>query len=116
MSKMWFKRATSETGFTRSGSQRYKCRPCGAVYTPEPKEQGYGETMRRQAIRLHVDGMGIRQIARHCQISPQTVSNWIKAYADQLPATKLPILHSDTIEMDELYTFVGKKTEFTSSP
>jgi transposase-like protein len=76
----------------------------------------YSDEMRRQAIKMYADGAGFRQVARYFEIDHVTVMNWVKAHSDQLPAAPLPAdkpLH--IVEMDELYTFVGKKkTDFTS--
>ena len=63
-------------GFTRTGSQRMRCRACGKRYTPEAKAQGY---------------------------------------ADKLPSTAPTPAQAETVELDELYTFVRhKKTGSTS--
>lgn len=63
---------------------------------------------------MYMDGMGFRQIARQLQVDHVSVMNWVKAHADQLPETPMPE-NVDTVEMDELYTFIGdKKTESTS--
>lgn len=76
----------------------------------------YSDEMRRRAIMMYADGAGFRQVARHFGIDHATVMNWVKAHADQLPPAPVPTekpLH--IVEMDELYTFVGKKkTDSTS--
>lgn len=89
---------------------------CGCKYTPEPKPRGYPEEMRRQALQMYVDGMNLRRIGRHLGIHHRTVSLWVKAHADRLPAAPLPEEVKEA-EMDELFTFIGhKKTGSTSSP
>ena len=61
-----------------------------------------------------MDGLSFRQIGRQLGVSHVSVMNWVKAHADQLPETPMPE-NVDTVEMDELYTFIGdKKTESTS--
>ena len=98
-----------KNGFNASGTQRYRCQSCERKYTPEPKEHGYPNEMRQQALRMYVDGMGLRKIGRHLGIHHKTVM----LYAKQLPDADLP---GDVrvVEMDELFTFVGeKKTEST---
>jgi transposase len=103
-----------KNGFNRSGSQRWKCRVCGKRYTPDPREQGYPEEMRLQAVRLYVDGLNFRRIGRHLGIDHKTVINWVNAYAAQLPEAPHPE-DVNNAEMDELYTFIcQKKTESTS--
>ena len=104
-----------KVGSNASDSQRYKCKNCERKYTPEPNEIGYSQALHEQAVRLYVDGMNMRRIARHLGVSVQSVSNWVKAHAAGLPPAPVPE-EVETIEMDELYTFIGdKKTESISS-
>lgn len=75
---------------------------------------GYDDEVRLQAVKLYVDGLNLRRIARHLGVSHQSIANWVKAYAARLPPPPMPD-EVETIEMDELYTFIGdKKTGSTS--
>lgn len=79
------------------------------------KPLGYGTEVRTQAVKMYVDGLNFRRIARLLGVHHQTVINWVNTAADQLPAA--PPVPNDvaTAELDELYTFVGtKKTTSTS--
>lgn len=101
-----------KAGFTGAGSQMYKCKPCNRRYTPVPAEPGYPHEVRQQAVRLYLEGMNYRRVARILQVSHVSVMNWVKAHVEQLPPVPLP----DTepllvIEMDELHTFVERKNE-----
>ena len=101
-------------GRTVAGSQQYSCKHCKTKYTPEPKERGYPDEMRLQAIKMYVDGINYRRIARHLAIHHTTVINWVKAFAAQLPDAPLPEeLH--TIELDELFTFIETKKSVSTS-
>ena len=101
-------------GRTKAGSQRYQCQHCQRKYTPAPKEQGYPDSVRQQALRLYVDGMNLRRIARQLGVVHQTVANWVKAHAATLPNTPPQPDSVTVVEQDELYTFVKtKKTKFT---
>jgi len=96
-------------GRTEAGSQRYHCQQCGRRYTPEPKVPGYEEPIRQQAVKLYSDGMNFRRIAQHLGVNHQTVINWVNAYSAQLP-NQPPQPHDvGVVELDELYTFIGKK-------
>ncbi len=100
----------------RSGTQRYQCKHCLRHYTPEPKPHGYSDAIRQQAVKLYIDGMNLRRIGRHLGLTHQTVANWVNAHAAQLPRPPVPN-QVETIEMDELHTFIeDKKTKRTSSP
>jgi transposase-like protein len=103
----------NKAGRTQAGSQRYRCLVCGAKYTPVKKPQGYGTKVRKQAIRLYVDGMNLRRTARHLGVHHTTVAVWVKEYVSQLPKAPQP-RQVKTAEMDELFTFIGsKKTKST---
>ena len=70
--------------------------------------------MRQQAIRMYLDGMNFRRIGRQLGVDHVSVMNWVKAYAETIDEAPVPE-SVDTVEMDELYTFVGsKKTDSTS--
>ena len=60
------------------------------------------------AIRMYVEGSSYGSIARILQVNPQSVANWVRLYTAKLP----PAPMSNQVkkaELDELYTFVGKK-------
>lgn len=67
-------------GHNSSGSQRYVCQRCGRKYTPAPNEQGYCDEIRRRAVEMVISGLSMRAVARELKISPQSVSNWMKAH------------------------------------
>jgi len=97
-----------KAGFHRSRSQRYRCGVCNGSYTPKPKKNGYPSETRMLAIRMYMEGNSTRAIGRILQVSQQSVSNWVNAYAEQLPAAQRPESFH-TAELDELYTFIGNK-------
>jgi transposase len=100
-----------KSGRTGTGSQRYKCQSCGCRYTPEPKAQGYSDEIRLRAVQRYVDGGNLRRVARQLGVNHQSVANWVKAHAAQLPAAPLP-QQVEIIEMDEIHTFIEyKKTK-----
>lgn len=84
------------------------------MYTPEPLPQGYSPEKRLLAIRMYVEGSSQRSIGRILQVSPQSVANWISAYTSKLPSAQVPE-KPRTAELDELYTFVGKKKTKSTS-
>ncbi len=72
-------------GRTRAGSQRYRCGVCGLRYTPFPKEQGYEEEVRFQALQLYLEGHSMREIGRRLNVHHQSIANWMKDYGRYLP-------------------------------
>ena len=103
----WKKRQV-KNGLNKSGSQKYRCNVCSTGYTPEPKPNGYPETTRLLAIRMYVEGNSYGAIGRILKINPQSVANWVKQHIAKLPVAPVPE-QPRTAELDELYTYVGKK-------
>ena len=99
-----------KAGRTCPGSQRYKCKPCNRRYTPEPKQQGYPDELRQQAVKLYVDGMNYRRIARQLRVDHKFAINWVNAHAARQVAALVSadVNHAET---DELYTFIGSKKQ-----
>src|SRR5215213_9462035 len=98
----------NRAGTTKAGSQRYRCMHCKHKYTPEPKQQGYPESVRKRAIEIYVDGGNLRRIARHLKVASQTVTYWMIDVGEALP--NAPLLNEvKEAEMDEMFTFIGDK-------
>ena len=103
-----------KNGKTQAGSRRYRCSSCGCSYTPEKKVQGYDKALRQKAIKMYIDGAGLRRIGRQLGIHHQTVVNWTQEHAEQLPEVPMPA-EVKTAEFDEIFTYIGdKKTESIS--
>jgi transposase len=103
-----------KNGLNKSGSQKYRCQECGAVYTPEAHENGYPAETRWLAIRMYVEGSSYGSIGRVLKVNPQSVANWVSAYTAKLPKAPLPEKVKNA-ELDELFTFVGKKKTRSTS-
>jgi transposase-like protein len=102
------------------GSQRFQCQACRRQYTPEPKPLGYDDKTKEAALKLYLEGNGFRRIGRLLSVNHQSVVNWVNAFHTKLRAKKqaLPVPGQvSTLEMDELFTFIGtKKSQHSSSP
>jgi transposase-like protein len=66
------------------------------------------------AIRMYVEGSSYRSIARILKVNPQSIANWVKQYTAKLPPAPMPNKVRKA-ELDELYTFVGKKKTKSTS-
>jgi hypothetical protein len=103
-------------GHNRAGTQRYRCLACRRNFTPAPKEQGHGAVVHEQAVRLYLEGMSLRAIGRLLGVVHQSVANWVAAHAATVPADPADHPPRDeegdgTVEVDELETFIGGKTQ-----
>lgn len=96
-------------GHNRAGTRRYRCIACQRSFTPAPKEQGHGVAVHDQAVRLYLEGMSLRGIGRLLGVVHQSIANWVAAAARHLPEQVSDARPTKTIEVDELYTFVGAK-------
>jgi transposase-like protein len=74
-----------KTGFNRSGSQRYRCKACKRYTTLTPKVNGHLCDDHEQALKLYLEGNGLRRIGRLRHVVHQTVSNWIREAHAHLP-------------------------------
>lgn len=99
--------ATAKAGHNHSGTQRYHCPACRRYFTPQPKEQGHGAAVHEQAVRLYLEGMSQRAIGRILGVVHQSVANWVAAAARALPEQVADTQPTETIEVDELETFIG---------
>jgi transposase-like protein len=106
---------TPKSGHTRTGSQRYKCKECQRIYTPEPKPLGHPDETKRKAVRLYLEGTNFRRLGRILGVNHQSVVNWVNSYHASLPAAKAAVTSPETLKMDELFTFVGSKKGQPSS-
>ena len=57
---------------------------------------------------MYIDGAGLRRTGRQLGIHHQSVANWAKEQAEQLPEAPVPPVVK-TAEFDEIFTFVGDK-------
>ena len=107
-----------KSGFNRTGSQRLQCQSCRRQYTPRPNPLGYDEKTREAALKLYLEGNGLRRIGRLLGVNHQSVANWVNAAHSRLPAQAEPAAvpeQPETLEVDELFTFVGSKKARRSS-
>ena len=101
-----------KSGFNRTGSQRLQCQTCRRQYTPEPLPLGYDDKTKEAALKLYLEGNGLRRIGRLLSVNHQSVANWVNAAHAQLQAKQAAAPAPETagtLEMDELFTFVGTK-------
>ena len=101
-----------KSGFNRTGTQRLQCQSCRRQYTPEPNPLGYDDKTREAALKLYLEGNGFRRIGRLLSVNHQSVANWVTAAHARLPAQASgegTLAEPETLEVDELFTFVGSK-------
>jgi transposase-like protein len=94
------------------GKQNHICVDCGRqfidVYAPP---RGYSEAMKRECLKMSVNGMGFRGIERVKGVHHTTLINWVKQVGKRLPNAYAPDKTPPVGEWDELETFIGKKKQ-----
>jgi transposase-like protein len=94
----------------RRGKQNHICVDCGRQfidhYTPL---QGYSDEVKRECLKMSVNGTGFRAIERVKGVHHTTVIYWLKQVGELLPDAYEPETPPQVGELDELQTFVGSK-------
>ena len=99
----------NKQGKTKAGSQKYIYRECKRVYTPKPKRREYSEEIKKQAIKLYLEGNSGLAVSRILGISKNLCLYWVKKYAKEINPKKVFNERVEVIEMYELYSFVERK-------
>jgi transposase-like protein len=87
--------------------QRWKCKDCHNQFRLVPP-RGKPLWMKLESVLLYSSGMSTRSTAAHLQVSPQTISDWIKAFSDANPV-EIPEAGSFVVlELDEMWHFIEK--------
>ena len=101
----------TQAGWNQTGSKRARCEECQRYFTPLKKPMGYSAELREQAIKMRLEGMSFRAVGRALGVNFQSVINWFNAAHEQLPHHVEDQTPTQTVEIDELFTYVGKKTQ-----
>ena len=100
-----------KAGKTKAGTQKYKCKICEKYYTLEGKNKGYSEKIKKQAIKLYLEGNSARVVGRILGIGKNMCLYWIRKYAKNIEPKETLNALVNVIEMDELYSFVERKKQ-----
>ncbi len=103
-----------KNGTDYKGSQKYHCLNCDAYGTLEPQSRSYWQPFKDLVLRAYRERSSMRGIERIFGIARQTLARWLKEAAAILPdlaQTLEPPQADDVLELDELWSFVFKKSE-----
>ena len=102
-------------GFIR-GTQRYRCSKCRKTFVRGDKrgEQKYEDKTRNMAVRMYLNNCGFRRISAILGVPLTTVFSWIKKagkIVDEMVQNRDHERETiEILEMDELYTYIKKKS------
>ena len=103
-----------KNGHANDGAQRAKCLACERTFHLEPEGPRYDQEFKDQGLSAYEDRVSTRGIKRTCGVCFQTLMRWVGGKIERLPEfedTLLPAQNGDVLELDELWSFVGKKTQ-----
>ena len=91
------------------------CRVCGKNGKNNLEGKKYSIEQKQRVIRAYTRGVGIRAIADIEQMDNELVLYWVKIIGKRVKELKGKELKQckeiEILEMDELWTYVGKKTK-----
>lgn len=102
-----------KNGKDYKGSQKFHCKDCHKYGTLEPRGRAYPQRVKDLALRIYRERASMRGVARALGIARQTLARWIKEAAANLPPladTLEEARPDDVLELDELWSFVHKKS------
>jgi transposase-like protein len=103
-----------KNGHSRHGHQRFKCVSCGLSFG-QLDHRRVDPQRRESALKHYAEGTGLRTTERLVGVSHNSVMNWVRQEVAGKAIERLDPAQIDTIEADELWTYVGsKKTQFGS--
>lgn len=106
-----------KNGFRR-GKQSFKCKNCGCQYVENPTSKAYPVEVKKLCLKMYLNGMGFRAIARVTEINHTTIIKWVEEAGESLSDAPQDSEIPEITEIDELYaeryplgqTFVGSKS------
>ena len=110
----WYKR----NGHIHTGKQNHRCNVCGRAFVLTPENSVVTEEQRRLIERLLLERISLRGICRAVGVGLQWLLQFMVARFQAVPedlhakpaeGTPAVILHRLEAEVDELWSFVGKK-------
>lgn len=99
-------------GHDYKGAQKHHCHDCGAYGTLE-KKANHDERTRQQATDAYFERMSMRGVKRVFSVARNTLAHWLEEEAASLPELSTTLAGAradDVLELDELWSFVSKKS------
>ena len=103
----------SKNGTDYKSDQKFHCLDCNAFGTLNPIGRSYPQLFKEFVLRAYRERASMRGTERIFGVARQTLARWIRDKAKQLPdlADTLDTVQvDDVLELDELWSFVLKKS------
>jgi len=96
--------------------RKFICHTCGSTFCDRTNTPFYDlrteEEKVKMALKMAMRGMSILGIAEILEVKPSTASTWVSRagmHCEKVNEVILNDVETPKVEMDELWTFVGKK-------
>ena len=102
-----------KNGHDYKGVQKYHCHDCNAYGTLDKKRKPDAKT-RQQALDAYFERVSMRGVNRIFNVSRYTLARWLLMMFEKLPPLAKTLLKwepGDVLELDELWSFVLKKSQ-----
>lgn len=94
--------------------QRYRCNKCKKNQVLGDRRVKYSNKIRHLALAMYLNNAGFRCIGRVLQVPFQLVHSWVRKAGDlvenEVAKRSNPAREIEILEMDELYTYIQKKS------
>lgn len=97
-----------KNGISRHGYQRFICRSCRKTFGDQDHRR-VDPQKRKAALQHYLEGVGQRAIERLVGVSHNSVMNWVLEETQNKALKKVNAEQVEWVEVDELWSFVGKK-------
>lgn len=93
-----------KSGLNRNGTQRYRCRRCKRYSTAISNRKRSTHELQARAVRLYLDGMSRRAVARLLGVHHQTVGRWVASRTRELREKAINLyLESESVDYAYVY-------------
>ena len=89
--------------------QRYKCKDCGCNYTVELKSTAMPKQLKKQALHLYLEGLGLRSIGRVLGVSNVSILNWTRRFGKEVGAVHSENKEIEMVELEEMHSYIASK-------
>jgi len=92
--------------------QRWKCVNCGYNYT-KSEPRGYPKWMKRRALELYLEGVGLREIGRLLGVANVTVLYWVRGLGEKVLKLRRErgAVRVQVMKLDEMEHYVRKNNK-----
>jgi transposase-like protein len=99
-----------KSGLNRNGTQRYRCRRCKRYSTAKSDRKRSSRELQARAVRLYLDGMSLRAVARLLGVHHQTVGRWVASRTRGLREEAIKLyLESESVDYASYYLSIFAK-------